>query len=178
MSCNQTSFKKLCQKVCTMWRRVCGFTNKCTAVALRAHHTPTLSNDTSSISMRPLFVWEFGHPSRCNQSSPPNWTRVGPISPSRTISTYSISAQNSVLLHDLCPSVCQPQTCYMDAHAPEILHSVLMTQTWPFLCASRINDFLENDSKSLNASNSSSVRRSLQWVLLLCRMETTRKLFK
>jgi hypothetical protein len=177
-SCNQTSFQKLCQKVCTIWRQVCGYTNKWTAVALTAHHTPTLSNGTSSISMRTLFVWEFVHPSRCSQSSPPNWTRVGPISPSRTISRYGISAQNSVVLQDLCRSVCEPQTCYMDAHAPDILHFVLMTQTWPFRCGSRINDFLQNDSKSPNSSNSSSVRRSLQWVLLLCRMEPIRKLFK
>jgi hypothetical protein len=99
------------------------------------------------------------HPSRYNQSSPPNRTRDGSISPTRTISRYGISAQNSLLLHDLCRSVCEPQTCYMDAHTAVMLHFVLMSHTRPFRCASRITDFLENDSKSPNLSNSSSVRR-------------------
>ena len=126
------------------------------------HHTSIISNPTSSISMRQPFVWEFVHPSRCNQFSPSNRTRVVPISPTRTVSRYGISAQNSLLLHDLWRSVCEPQTCYMDTHAAHILYFVLMTQTWPFHCASRITEFLENDSESPNSSNSFSVRRSLQ----------------
>jgi hypothetical protein len=77
---------------------------------------------------------------RWNQASSLNTRSVRYISPYAP--HEGTSSHNSLLIHNLCPAVREPQLSYMDANAAVSLHFVLLMHT-PVCCANRATIFLE-----------------------------------
>jgi hypothetical protein len=106
-------------------------------VALTAQNTPT---STPNMVLH-VFTWDFMYGSTCySDRSYINWhmTKLhcyeewvhGPFL--QNIPHKGASLQNSILLQDLCCTVCKPQLFSMDNNAMVLLHFMLMMHMYPF----------------------------------------------